>query len=90
MMSAVATAGPAPVASAGTASDQSQSRFAEEAERQSRYRLVSEEGPRFGSFVYKMMDRVTGEVVRQLPREEVVKLADHVGYDSGAVIDTRA
>ena len=47
-------------------------------------------GAKAGSFIYKMLDRVTGEVVRQLPREEVVNLAAHSGYGSGAVIDTRA
>ena len=47
-----------------------------------------EEGPQKGSFVYKTLDRVTGEVVRQLPREDVVRLMDAERYSSGAVIDT--
>lgn len=39
------------------------------------HRLIIEEGPRKGTFVYKTIDRDTGEVVRQLPREEVVRLS---------------
>lgn len=66
----------------------SQSRFAEEAERAARYRLVIEEGPAQGSFIYKTLDRVTGEVVRQLPREEVVQMMDSGDYSAGSVIDT--
>lgn len=55
-----------------------------------RYRLVIEPGTTSGSYVYKTLDRVTGEVVRQLPREEVVRLRDDAGYGAGQVIDTRA
>lgn len=62
----------------------------QEAESNARYRLVIEEGPQKGSFVYKTLDRVTGEVVRQLPREEVVRLMDNQDYGSGSVIDTNA
>ena len=62
----------------------------QEAEAQARYRLIIEEGPQKGSFVYKTLDRVTGEVVRQLPREEVVRLMDDDNYGSGSVIDTQA
>ena len=53
------------------------------------YRLVIEEsGP--GSFVYKTLDRVTGEVVRQIPREEVVRMMSEETYRPGDVIDTGA
>ncbi|WP_420472109.1 flagellar protein FlaG [Brevundimonas sp. FT23042] len=55
-----------------------------------RYRLVIEEGPRTGSFIYKTMDRVTGEVVKQFPREQVVDMMNKPDYSAGAVIDTRA
>ena len=66
------------------------SRAAEDAERAARYRLVIEEGPQAGSFIYKTLDRVTGEVVRQLPREQVVDLMKAIDYSSGRVIDTSA
>ena len=54
-------------------------------------RLVIEEGPHPGAFVYKTLDPVTGEVIRQLPREELVRLMRHdSGVQAGALIDTRA
>jgi flagellar protein FlaG len=61
---------------------------ASDAERLARYRLVIEQGPRAGSFVYKTMDRETGEVVRQLPSEDVLKMRQSDAYGAGAVIDT--
>jgi flagellar protein FlaG len=39
-------------------------------------------------FVYKVMDRVTGEVIRQLPREEVEKLITDPAYRQGGVVST--
>lgn len=68
----------------------SDSKATEEAERIARYRLVIEQGARKGSFIYKTLDRETGEVVRQLPREEVVRMETDHAYAAGAVIDTRA
>lgn len=72
------------------ADHEANSRAAADAERLARYRLVIEQGPRAGSFVYKTLDRETGEVVRQLPSEEVLKLTERCEYGVGAVIDTRA
>jgi len=85
---------PAPLAVAAAASGSSasgdfrDSKAAADAEREARYRLVIEEGPQAGSFIYKTLDRVTGEVVRQLPREQVVDLMKTADYASGRVIDT--
>lgn len=39
-------------------------------------------------FVYKVLDRVTGEVIRQLPREEVEKLFSDPSYEGGRIVDT--
>ena len=64
------------------------SRAAADAERLVRYRLVIEQGSRAGSFVYKTLDRETGEVVRQLPSEEVLKMRQRDDYGVGAVINT--
>lgn len=78
---------------AGTPSgefDNRRSSVADEADRAARYRLVIEEGAQKGSFVYKTLDRVTGEVVRQLPREDVVRMMDEGRYSAGTVIDTTA
>ena len=49
-----------------------------------RYRLVIEAAN--DGFVYKTVDRQTGEVVRQWPREEVQKLADDPTYRQGRII----
>jgi flagellar protein FlaG len=54
------------------------------------YRLVIEEGPRPGVFVYKTVDRSTGETIRQFPREELVKLSGDPRYVAGQVASTRA
>ena len=66
------------------------SRASQEAERAARYRLLIEEGPAAGSFIYKTLDRVTGKVVKQLPREEIVNLMQAAEYSAGQVIDTNA
>jgi len=80
----------APVTATTSGGDFQQSRASEDAERNARYRLVIEEGPTRGTFIYKSVDRITGEVVRQLPREEVVRMAQSDKYDAGSVIDTKA
>lgn len=50
-------------------------------------RLVIEE--QGGSYVYMTVDRRTGDVVAQYPREEVLKLREGADYEAGAVIRTR-
>lgn len=54
------------------------------------YRLVIEEVPGAHTFVYKTLDRRTGEVVSQAPREEVLKLRERDDYQAGDLIATRA
>ena len=53
-------------------------------------RLVIEEDQVSGTFVYKTLDRRTGEIVKQFPREEVVRLKDSPGYAPGDVIDSHS
>lgn len=53
-----------------------------------RYRLTIEKGA--DGFVYKTLDRITGEVIRQFPREEIIKLRHAINYDPGDVIVTGA
>lgn len=53
-------------------------------------RLVIEEDERSGAIVYKTLDRRTGEVVRQLPREEVLRLKDDPAYDPGDIVDSKS
>lgn len=50
-------------------------------------RLVIEEDQGSGTFIYKTLDRRTGEVVKQLPREEVMRLKETPDYEPGDVID---
>lgn len=79
-----------PVTAAGSAGSgfNDDSPIAQEAERVARYRLVIEEGPQAGVFIYKLLDRVSGEVVKQMPREEVVRMMEEGRYRAGSVIDT--
>lgn len=70
------------------ADDEANSKATADADRLARYRLVIEQGPRAGSFVYKTLDRETGEIVRQLPSEEVLKMRENAGYGAGTVINT--
>ncbi len=53
-------------------------------------RLVIEEDEQSGAIVYKTLDRRTGEVVRQLPREEVLRLKDDPAYDPGDIVDAKS
>jgi flagellar protein FlaG len=57
---------------------------------QNQYRLVIEEDQASGAFVYKTLNRNTGEVVLQFPREEVLRLKEHASYQAGAIIRTTA
>jgi flagellar protein FlaG len=53
-------------------------------------RLVIEQDQASGAYVYKTLDRITGEVLRQLPREEVLRMLSQARYMAGDVIKTRA
>jgi flagellar protein FlaG len=53
-------------------------------------RLVIEGGETLGSFVYKTIDARTGQVVRQMPREELLGLGERADYHAGDVINARA
>ena len=52
-------------------------------------RLVIEEDPS-GAYVYKTIDRRTGEVIQQLPRAELLSMREAGSYIAGGVIRTRA
>jgi flagellar protein FlaG len=53
-------------------------------------RLVIEEDKASGAYVYKTINRVTGEVIQQLPREQVLQLKDQVDYVAGDVVRAKA
>lgn len=52
-------------------------------------RLVIEEDRASGLFIYKTIDRRTGDVVQQLPREEVVRMHQAEDYTAGAIIKAK-
>lgn len=53
-------------------------------------RLVIEHDAQSGEFVYKTVDRRTGETLQQFPREQILKLREESSYESGAVFDGQA
>jgi flagellar protein FlaG len=53
-------------------------------------RLVIEDDQAAGCFVYKTVDWRTGEVVQQIPREQILKMREATAYSAGDVIKTEA
>lgn len=53
-------------------------------------RLVIEDDQKAGCFVYKTIDWRTGEVVQQIPREQILRMREASDYAAGAVVDTSA
>ena len=74
-------------AGGGMRGDFTGSKSAQDIEDVARYRLVIEEGPQAGSFIYKTLDRRTGEVVSQFPREDILRLRNAEDYSPGKVFD---
>ena len=53
-------------------------------------RLVIEDDKAAGSYVYVTINSVTGEVVSQVPREQLLKMREDPGYQPGSVVDSRS
>jgi flagellar protein FlaG len=53
-------------------------------------RLVIEEDKASNSYVYKTVNRLTGEIIQQLPREQVLQLREQLDYEAGTVVRTKA
>ncbi len=53
-------------------------------------RLIIEDDAAGGGFVYTTVDHRTGAVLRQLPRDGLLKLGEAADYTAGALIKTRA
>ncbi len=53
-------------------------------------RLTVDKDPNTGGWVYKAIDRYTGEVVSQLPHESVMEMRKSQEYQAGSVIRTEA
>jgi flagellar protein FlaG len=51
-------------------------------------RLTVDKDPDSGDWVYKALDRYTGEVVRQFPRQEILDLKASRNYQAGTIIKT--
>lgn len=52
-------------------------------------RLVIQEGTMAGLFIYTILDRASGQVMLQIPREDLAQLAARPDYEAGQVIDTK-
>ena len=50
-------------------------------------RLVIEDDKAAGSYVYVTINSVTGEVVSQVPREQLLKMREDPDYKPGSIID---
>jgi flagellar protein FlaG len=50
-------------------------------------RLVIEQDSASGAYVYKTVDRRTGDVLQQFPREDVLRFKQAEHYDPGEVFD---
>jgi flagellar protein FlaG len=53
-------------------------------------RLNIDHDPASGSFVYKFVNPTTGQVIQQIPSEELLKLRAAAEYAAGRVINTKA
>ena len=53
-------------------------------------RLVIEEDKASGSYIYKTVDRRTGEVIQQLPRDQLLKLREQLTYEAGDIVRAKA
>jgi|SRR6185503_19505238 len=53
-------------------------------------RLVIEDDKAAGSYVYVTINSVTGEVVSQVPREQLLKMREDPSYQPGSIIDSRS
>ena len=53
-------------------------------------RVVIEEDKAAGSYVYKTINRRTGEDVQQLHRDQLLKLREALDYDAGDVVRAKA
>jgi flagellar protein FlaG len=52
-------------------------------------RLVIEEDKAAGSYIYKTVDPVTGKVISQVPREELLRMRETPAYTPGSIVNAR-
>ncbi len=80
------TTAPSPAPASTTSSGDAAAAASATASDAANMRLVIEDDKSAGCFVYKVINRVTGEVVQQTPSEQIVKLRESDGYLAGDVI----
>jgi flagellar protein FlaG len=51
-------------------------------------RLTVDKDPDSGDWVYRSVNRYTGEIVRQFPRQEILDLKASKNYQAGTIIKT--
>ncbi len=85
-----------PVASAGAVGEKQQSLEPDPRQQQpnsaqlpDNSRLTIEHDKETGKFIYKTVDRETGEVIKQWPREEVLKAISAYQKASGLIVDKK-
>jgi uncharacterized FlaG/YvyC family protein len=61
-----------------------------EATQEADLRLVIEDGPEPGQYIYTIIDRRTGRVVSRRARDEVLRLREDQSYAAGALFDSKA
>ncbi len=52
--------------------------------------LIIQEADQSGHYIYTVVDRRTGKIVSQLPREELLRMKDQPNYAAGSVFDSKA
>ena len=84
----VAPAQPAPATTqAGVGTSQAPST---QSVAQADLRLVIEDDKAAGSYVYKTVDPITGKVISQIPREQLLKMREAPDYRPGTIVDSRS
>jgi flagellar protein FlaG len=53
-------------------------------------RLVIEEDKAAGSYIYKTVDPVTGKVISQIPREQLLRIREAPDYTPGSIVNARS
>ncbi|WP_031229846.1 flagellar protein FlaG [Asticcacaulis sp. YBE204] len=51
-------------------------------------KLTIEQDPDSGEFIYRAIDRYTGEVVRQFPQKELMGMRESKAYQAGTLLKT--
>jgi hypothetical protein len=54
------------------------------------HRLVIQEDKATGQYLYMVIDRATGAVVAQTPREDVARMSQRADYTAGSLIRAKA